>query len=294
MDIFDAFISHASDDKEFVRPLVSILRRLGYRVWFDEQELRVGDSLRALIDNGLSKSRVGIVVLSPAYFRKKWTTDELDALIDKPVLPIWHDIGLEEIRKHSPLLASKVGINTRDKSLADVAIELAESLKEPMERTEQLKIEHLGGTNEAIHWLNKNVRNLRFGEKIVYRDGGYQFNYIKDELDQFGEAIRSALDEGASWRELFLPGQRDAYEEFYATLSPSQRERYQAEQLDTDIPLLQVIVLHYRDQSRCALFGFYYQGGRETQVFLSKDATIVRYFEDYLAALFRFSSPIKG
>jgi hypothetical protein len=44
---FDVFISHASEDKDaVVRPLASALRKARLNVWYDEFELRIGDSLR--------------------------------------------------------------------------------------------------------------------------------------------------------------------------------------------------------------------------------------------------------
>jgi TIR domain len=33
---FEAFISHASEDKEFVRPLALELKRLGIKIWYDD------------------------------------------------------------------------------------------------------------------------------------------------------------------------------------------------------------------------------------------------------------------
>lgn len=55
---FDLFISHATEDKEgIVRGLVSALRERGVDVWYDEFELRIGDSLRRKIDQGLARSR---------------------------------------------------------------------------------------------------------------------------------------------------------------------------------------------------------------------------------------------
>jgi len=51
---YDVFISHASEDKEAVaRPLARHLQELGLRVWIDECELTLGDSLRRKIDAGL-------------------------------------------------------------------------------------------------------------------------------------------------------------------------------------------------------------------------------------------------
>lgn len=50
---YDAFISHASEDKEsLARPLAEKLRDLGFSIWYDEFQLKVGDSLRRSIDKG--------------------------------------------------------------------------------------------------------------------------------------------------------------------------------------------------------------------------------------------------
>lgn len=111
---WDAFISHAGEDKDdFVRPLAEGLRGRGLTVWFDEFELKVGDSLRGSIDNGLSRSRFGIVVLSPHFFQKRWPQNELDGLFaretddTKVILPVWHNIDAEGVRRVSPTLAGR-------------------------------------------------------------------------------------------------------------------------------------------------------------------------------------------
>jgi len=83
---FDVFVSHASEDKEsVVRPLAQALVGYGLRVWYDEFELRIGDSLRRKIDSGIARSRFGIVVLSPAFFAKGWPQYELDGLVSMSV-----------------------------------------------------------------------------------------------------------------------------------------------------------------------------------------------------------------
>jgi hypothetical protein len=61
---YDVFISHATEDKdEIVRRLASELVLVGLRVWYDEFELRLGDSLRRKIDAGLARSRFGGITL---------------------------------------------------------------------------------------------------------------------------------------------------------------------------------------------------------------------------------------
>jgi len=118
--MYDIFISHASEDKDdFVRPLALALIGKGWKVWYDEISLTVGDSLRRSIDDGLKRSKFGVVVLSPSFFAKKWPEYELDSLITKTIgqdkkviLPIWHKISSKEVADYSLVLADKVALNS--------------------------------------------------------------------------------------------------------------------------------------------------------------------------------------
>lgn len=134
---YDCFISHASEDKEsFVRALADKLVELGCNVWYDDLSLKVGDSLRQKIDQGLSLSRYGIVVLSESFFSKNWPQYELNGLVAKEmhggkvILPIWHKVSKEEVIKFSPTLADKVALNSSLSSIAEIATQLAEVLSE--------------------------------------------------------------------------------------------------------------------------------------------------------------------
>jgi hypothetical protein len=129
---FDVFISHATEDKDaVVRPLAHALQELGVDVWYDEFELRVGDSLRRKIDSGIARSRFGIVVLSHAFFSKSWPQYELDGLVTMAVsgkqviLPLWHEISKDEVIRQSPSLADKVALRTSDYAVAEIAEEIA-------------------------------------------------------------------------------------------------------------------------------------------------------------------------
>ena len=133
---YDAFISHASEDKEeFVRPLAEKLTELGLKIWYDEFELKIGDSLRGSIDRGLINSEYGIVVLSKNFFSKNWPEYELNGLtareIDgrKVILPIWHGISKEDVLKYSPPLADKIAIDSSKKPIAEIATELKEEIE---------------------------------------------------------------------------------------------------------------------------------------------------------------------
>lgn len=116
---WDAFISHAFEDKEeFVRPLAEALKARGLKIWYDEFTLKVGDSLRRSIDRGLAHSKYGIVVISPNFLTKEWPQKELDGLIAREVegrkvtLPVWHNIDAPAVRHYSPMLADRVATSS--------------------------------------------------------------------------------------------------------------------------------------------------------------------------------------
>ncbi len=127
---FDVFVSHAYEDKEsFVRPLAAALEARRLRPWYDEFTLRPGDSLRRSIDHGLLTSQAGIVILSPAFFGKRWTNYELDGLIQLNagapeqvagsgsggrLIPIWHKVDAEAVAHYSPSLANLVALRSSE------------------------------------------------------------------------------------------------------------------------------------------------------------------------------------
>lgn len=129
---FDVFVSHASEDKEsLVRPLAIALAQHGFKVWYDEFELKVGDSLSTSIANGLANSSYGIVVLSQAFFSKNWPQYELEGLTarqmvgKKVILPIWHGITRDEILRYSPSLADKLAIDSETKTIQQMVSSVA-------------------------------------------------------------------------------------------------------------------------------------------------------------------------
>jgi Domain of unknown function (DUF1883)/TIR domain len=134
---YDVFISHATEDKDnVVRPLAHALQARDVAVWYDEFELRVGDSLRRKIDAGIARSRFGIVVLSSAFFAKSWPQYELDGLVTMAIsgkqvlLPLWHGISKDDVLLESPSLADKVAIRTADYTIDEIANEIAAVIRD--------------------------------------------------------------------------------------------------------------------------------------------------------------------
>jgi hypothetical protein len=131
---YDVFVSHAWEDKEsFVDEFVQELQKLNLNVWYDKNQIKWGDSMRAKIDEGLRKSKFGVAVLSPDYIKdgKYWTKAELDGLFQlesvngKMLLPVWHNLTKKEVMAYSPIIAGKLAMNTASMTPAEIAAELA-------------------------------------------------------------------------------------------------------------------------------------------------------------------------
>jgi hypothetical protein len=132
----DAFLSHASDDKDAVaRPLALALSVKGHTVWFDEFQLTVGDRLTHELDRGLAKCRFGAVILSRHFFEKEWPQMELASLLAletsdgrKRILPVRHGLSQQQLTARSPLIGGRVSVST-DAGIPAVADALVEAMR---------------------------------------------------------------------------------------------------------------------------------------------------------------------
>jgi hypothetical protein len=114
-----AFISHdRRDQKEIAEPIALELQKLMCPVWFDQYSLKVGDSLRESIEAGLRECPKCILILTPHFLMNSgWTKREYDSvftreLVEKRrvILPVWHNVSVEEVYKYSPILADRVAV----------------------------------------------------------------------------------------------------------------------------------------------------------------------------------------
>ena len=69
---YDVFLSHSAKDKSIVRDLAKRLKEDGIKVWFDEWEIKPGDSIPAKIEEGLERSRVLVLCMSANAFGSDW------------------------------------------------------------------------------------------------------------------------------------------------------------------------------------------------------------------------------
>jgi hypothetical protein len=131
-DLRDAFLCHAWDDRKgSAKELHDLLEAQKVSVWFSEKDVALGSSLLREIDKGLAKSKIGIVLVTPAFLRRVQgegiADKELSALLARNLLiPIVHGTTYDALRDVSPLLGSRSGLSTAEESMTEIAAKIAE------------------------------------------------------------------------------------------------------------------------------------------------------------------------
>jgi hypothetical protein len=125
-------LCHAWDDRDGVaKDLNELLEGTGVTTWFSERDVVLGAPLMRAIDRGLAKTRIGIVLVTPALLirlaNEGIADRELSALLRRDqLIPVVHGTTYEALEEVSPMLASRSGLSTTEQPLADIAAKIAE------------------------------------------------------------------------------------------------------------------------------------------------------------------------
>jgi hypothetical protein len=131
-ELRDLFLCHAWDDRRGVATeLNDRLEAEGVSVWFSEKDILLGQPFMREIDRGLAKSRAGLVLITPAFLKRvdnRGVSDkELSELLSRDqLIPVVHETTYDEVRKVSPLLGSRHGLDTAEDSMPVIATKIAE------------------------------------------------------------------------------------------------------------------------------------------------------------------------
>ena len=79
------FLSHSSNDKDFVRKLTGRLRESKVNVWLDENELNIGDSLTGEVGSAVYECEFFAVVLSKNSMASNWVQTELQNALQREI-----------------------------------------------------------------------------------------------------------------------------------------------------------------------------------------------------------------
>lgn len=132
---YKAFISYAGEDRENIaKPIAERLSSIGVKVWFDEFEMKVGDSLSDKISTGLQESEYGVCIISPAFIKKKWPRWELKGLINlllqnhSKILPVWYKVSQKDVIKLNPSIADIKAVKTDGKDVSIASLTLLKTI----------------------------------------------------------------------------------------------------------------------------------------------------------------------
>lgn len=191
MKTWDVFISHASEDKYSVAlPLANLLEQKGVKVWIDEEQLLLGDSLFREIEKAMLSSRYGVVILSHSFLEKYWTNLELEALFTKEeeygkvILPIWHNISKKELSEYSLILSSRLAISTSE-SLSYIADKILKSIGK-LDKKTWIKRELKISFNEILNnksYISEN--EYIFLYKSIFNTDRVKYILYKEEISHY-------------------------------------------------------------------------------------------------------------
>jgi hypothetical protein len=133
---YDVFISHANADKnDYVNELYLSIKKLGINIFYDKDILSWGDNWKDTILRGTEQSEFAIIVISEGFFGREWTERELSEFLQKQnkmkqkiVLPLIHNITLEQLKVKYPSLRYIQSIRSDEYSVEQIAILLAKEL----------------------------------------------------------------------------------------------------------------------------------------------------------------------
>jgi hypothetical protein len=97
------FLSYASEDRPVASRIATSLFDAGIEIFFDDWEMRAGDSIREKIESGLGRCTHFIVLLTPHSINKAWVRAEMDAAFVRRVegecrfIPLRHGLATADL-----------------------------------------------------------------------------------------------------------------------------------------------------------------------------------------------------
>lgn len=123
------FLSYSSQDKPWVREFAHTLKELGINVWFDEDQIFLGEKFQDKLEKALRDSNALIFILSKNSVKSNWIYFEIGVALadDKKIIPIIvDDVGHEQI----PLIFTRYQ-SLRTQSPDEASKEVAKLFEEP-------------------------------------------------------------------------------------------------------------------------------------------------------------------
>lgn len=133
---YDVFLSHSNLDKEaFVTELSEKLSAKGLKVFEDVKVFKIGQSQIDMMNMGILNSRFVVIFLSPNFIKSGWSEYEFKSFLNREInenriiiLPIWHNISVEEVRQYNPYIVDKFALSTDKFSIDEIVEHISDVL----------------------------------------------------------------------------------------------------------------------------------------------------------------------
>jgi hypothetical protein len=79
------FICHSHQDKPFARRLAVAIAGNGFKVWLDEAEIRIGESLIGKIEAGITGATHLVAIISQDSVKSRWCQEELRMALNRQI-----------------------------------------------------------------------------------------------------------------------------------------------------------------------------------------------------------------
>jgi len=138
---YDVFLSHSSLDKEeYVAELSDKLEEKGLSVFEDVKVFKIGQSQTDMMNFGILNSRFVVVFLSVNFIESGWSEYEFKSFLNREInekkiiiLPIWHNVTVEEVKNYNPYLVDKYALNTSKYSLDQIVDSINQVIQDSKE-----------------------------------------------------------------------------------------------------------------------------------------------------------------
>lgn len=182
----DFFISHSSIDKiDKVDGLVSTLKNMGYSVWYDKDDILLGDIISEEIKQGLRQSYCLLLVLTENFMKSKWTyfeAGQFTAMDSRRIIPLLYELSSEHKKQITDILGNKKYIEMAQTSREQMASELIRALERTKRENRELVVmDHLRALQKELasyETLNSDLISIQLKDYLDFWDRHIDFDFM--------------------------------------------------------------------------------------------------------------------
>jgi len=223
------FLCHASEDKLLARRIAEGLVEAGIDIFFDEWEIRSGDSLRQKIDHGLEGCTHFVALLTPNSQHKSWVNAEMDAGFVRKVDGVSRFIPLRyelEVSMLPPLLRGmhSPSLDNYEDDFRQLVADIYEVSRKPIVGTPPLFVHSEMGEAEGLSTAAAKIaiEFIRRSEHGRYGDRGINVKDLLAATELLEDDLAEGVEELAA-RSLVKPISAAGFALGYYAVIPTSR-----------------------------------------------------------------------